>query len=258
MFLADAVYVGIDPSAGQRPCQYAALDGNLTLVALGATNLEDVLAFVAGLKQAIVAVDTPQSPCQGLLENEQNRIRLNLPPQGRTWREWRVAEYELRRRNIRLYRTPIEKKSAPGWMRQGFKLYQRLLQLGYRPYLKEQEVKDHSYLEINPQACFTTLLGLRPFHKQTVEGRMQRQLVLFLEGMDLPNPLHVLEEVTRHHLLTGNLPLEALHRPEALDALMAAYSAFLAGTNPSKITQVGNEAEGVITVPVESLKDIYH
>jgi predicted nuclease with RNAse H fold len=258
MFLAEAVFVGIDPSAGHRPYQYAALDSNLSIIALDSANLEDVLAFVAGLKQAIVAVDTPQSLSKGLLDDEQVRIRLNLRPRGRTWRKWRFAEYELRRRNIRLFRTPMDMDSAPGWMRQGLTLYQRLQQLGYRVFMQDDALDDHSFLEVNPHACFTSLLGRRPFLKQTMEGRMQRQLVLFLEGLDLPNPLQVLEEVTRHHLLTGDLPLDTLYTHEALDALISAYTAFLAGTNPTRITQVGDEDEGVITLPVETLKDFYH
>ena len=59
MLFADAVYVGIDPTAGKRPIHYAAIDNQLRLVAIDKGDMEDVLAFVAGQEKAVVAVDPP-------------------------------------------------------------------------------------------------------------------------------------------------------------------------------------------------------
>jgi predicted RNase H-like nuclease len=86
---------------------------------------------------------------------------------------------------------------------------------------------------------------------------MQRQLVLYLEGLDLPSPLHALEEITRHHLLSGYLPLDDLYEHDQLDALVAAYTAYLVGVDPKRVSQVGDREEGFITLPVEKLKDFY-
>jgi hypothetical protein len=49
MLFTEALFVGIDPTAGQRPMTYAALDSKLTLVALDQAELEDVLAFIGSL-----------------------------------------------------------------------------------------------------------------------------------------------------------------------------------------------------------------
>ncbi|HEX9681029.1 MAG TPA: hypothetical protein VGA32_06215, partial [Anaerolineales bacterium] len=111
------VFIGIDPTAGDRPMHYAALDEDLRPVALGSGDVETVLAYVAGFESSVVAVDAPQSPNQGLMLKADVRRRYDLRPGGRTWGQWKVCEYELRRRNIRLYNTPAREADAPRWVR---------------------------------------------------------------------------------------------------------------------------------------------
>jgi len=257
MLFADAVYVGIDPTAGVRPMHYAALDADLRLLALDKGNMETVLAFIGGLEAAVVGIDAPQSPNKGLMRQMEVRRRFNLRPRGQTWGKWRVCEYELRRRNIRLYNTPSTKEAAPGWVRTGFTLYNRLQSMGFQFFVAGEDSDQRVMIEVQPHASFTVLLGRRPFLKHNLEGRMQRQLVLFLEGLALPNPLHALEEITRHHLLTGYLPLETLYEHDQLDALVAAYTAYLVGVKSERVIQVGDREEGLITLPATRLKDFY-
>ena len=128
-----------------------------------------------------------------------------------------MCEYELRRRNIRLYNTPAKEKDAPAWMRQGFSLYRRLSSMGFTQFVAGELRTDRMMVEVHPHACFAALLGRRPFLKGTLEGRLQRQLVLYVEGFEVANPVHVLEEITRHHLLTGDLPLSGLYDHDQLD-----------------------------------------
>lgn len=258
MLFTDAVYVGIDPTAGARPIHYAGLDRDLRLVALDEGKMEDVLAFVAGLSSAVIAVDAPQSPNQGRMLEAEVRRRYDLLPDGKTWGQWKVCEYELRRRNIRLYNTPSRVEDAPSWMRNGFVLYGRLRALGYRMHLISQAPLGRLMVEVHPHACFTVMLGHRPFLKKTLEGRMQRQMVLYLEGVDVADPMRVLEEMTRHSLLNGQLPLTQLREHDELDALMAAYVAYQVALRPNQVSQVGDEEEGLITLPVPGLKDFYH
>ena len=257
MLFADAVYVGIDPTAGARPMYYAALDADLRLLALDKGNLETVLAFIGGLEAAVVGIDAPQSPNKGLMRQMEVRRRFNLQPRGRTWGNWRVCEYELRRRNIRLYNTPGKVNTAPGWMRTGFTLYKRLQSMDFNFFISGKNAEQQALIEVQPHASFAVLLERRPFLKRNLEGRMQRQLVLFLEGLALPNPIHALEEITRHHLLTGHLPLDALYEHDQLDALVAAYTAYLVGVEPERVIQVGDQEEGLITLPTMRLKDFY-
>src|SRR2546425_80840 len=62
-------------------------------------------------------------------------------------------------------------------------------------------------LEVHPHACFTVLLGHLPTPKNTLEGRLQRQLVLYRAGVGVPDPMQALEELTAHHLLAGTMEL---------------------------------------------------
>lgn len=257
MPMDDAVFVGIDPTAGIRPLCYAALDADLRRMALRKGDVEDVIAFVGGLESAVVAVDAPQSPNQGLMLQPEVRRRFDLDPRGRAWGQWKVCEYELRRRNIRLYNTPANEAEAPTWMRKGFDLYRRLKELGFRFYQQREQPGPRVMLEVHPHACYAALLGRRPFLKHTLEGRLQRQLVLYREGLDIPDPLKTLEEITRHHLLSGELPLHGLLTHDELDALMAAYTAYLVGIKPERTSQVGEPQEGCITLPVPELKEFY-
>lgn len=258
MFFTDVVYIGVDPSSGNRPLRYAALDHELKLVALDEVDLESLLAFISSLDLAIVAVDAPQGPNKGLMKEPSVREHYNLRPGGETWEAWRVCEYELRSRNIRLYNTPQDPAQARGWVQSGFDLFRRLETLGFRAFIQGEEAHKRMLIEARSHAGYTVLLERRPFLKDTLEGRLQRQLVLYLEGVDLDNPMHALEEITRHHLLTGHLPLERLHEPESLDAMMAAYTAFLVGRHPDRTSQVGRREEGLITLPAAELKDLYH
>lgn len=257
MLFTETVYVGIDPTAGVRPMHYAVLDGKLRLVALSKGDMEAVLAFVGGLEAAVVAVDAPQSPNRGLMLEPERRHRYNLRPGGRTWGQWKVCEYELRRRNIRVYSTPDRAEAAPRWIRTGFEVYRRLGRAGYRFFVHGEDVGARTMLEVHPHACYAVLLGRRPFLKQTLEGRLQRQMVLYLEGLDIPDPLKVLEEITQHHLLTGRLPLEGLYTHDELDALAAAYTAYLVGVKPERVSQIGDQEEGMITLPSAELLDFY-
>jgi hypothetical protein len=257
MFFTEAVYIGVNPSSSGRPIQFVALDPDLRLIARDQGDMEEVLAFIAGQEAAIVAVDSPQGGSQGVLKQPEIRERFDLPRDGDTWRNWRVAEYELRRRNIRLVNTATLDRIATKWLQHGLKLYSRLEDLGFSFFRVGGKPNRQLMLEVQPHAGFTTLLKRQPFPKETLEGRLQRQLVLFLEGLEIPNPMRSLEEITRHHLLRGELPLKDLFADEQLDALLSAYTSYLVGTSTDRVIQVGHKDEGYLTLPVAELQDHY-
>jgi predicted RNase H-like nuclease len=62
--------------------------------------------------------------------------------------------------------------------------------------------------------------------------------------------MEALEELTAQHLLEGRTVLPGLLDHDALDALAAAYTAYLAAVEPEEVTLVGDEVEGQIVVPV--------
>jgi hypothetical protein len=255
MFSSYTTFLGIDPTAGQRPFSYAALDGDLRLLALGKGTIDEVLAFLAGQRSAFAAVAAPRRPNLGVMDRPEVRELLSPVPRPGRWSNFRLAEYQLRQHNISCPQTPAEESDCPQWMQMGFHLYRRLEGLGYCPYPSDEAPLQ--YVEVYPYACFSALLGLLPFPKHTLEGRIQRQLILHEMDLRIPDPMDLFEEITRHRLLQGRLPVEELYEQEELDALVAAYTAWLAAKNPNRVTLLGHPEEGQVVLPVGELKRRY-
>jgi hypothetical protein len=208
----------------------------------------EVLSAVRAYPAALVAVDAPQSLNAGLMASPDYRARLVPPPTPGRWQGYKVCEYLLRQHGIGLYATPADEAAAPSWMRMGLQLYAGLRDAGYTRY--PAGAAPRQFFEVHPHACFTVLLGHLPTPKQLLEGRLQRQLVLFRAGVGVPDPMAALEELTAHHLLAGDLALPGLLSHDALDALAAAYTACLAGTAPQHTTPIGDPDEGQILLPI--------
>jgi hypothetical protein len=90
------------------------------------------------------------------------------------------------------------------------------------------------------QKCFLALCGNELFARRTLEGRIQRALILYDEGLQIPDPMDFFEEITRHKLLRGILPLENIHTSKELDALVAAYMAWMTVHRPNQVTSNDN------------------
>jgi len=248
-------YIGIIPAAPGHPLTYAALDAQGDLLALGQGDSHEVLAFAGGQRAAFVALGGPRGPAQGLFQDPQVRQALSPPPRPGRWTRGRVAEYLLRRHNLRIHLTPTDEAQCPAWMRTGFRLNAALQSLGYTVYPDDQAPRQ--LLETYPHAVFAVLLGRLPFPKGTLEGRIQRQLVLRNQGLALPDPMRVFEEITRHRLLQGVLPTPGLYTPHELDALAAAWTAYRAHQAPAEVTRLGHPVEGEIVLPVATLLPRY-
>lgn len=255
--MPDELYVGVDPTAGKRPFRLVALDEDLRVASRLTGDAGAALDFIGSLERATVAVDAPAGPNAGWMKRADVRKRLGLTERSRRWSDWRVCEVELRKRNLRLYSTPSTVRAAPAWMRAGFDFYRKLSSLGFVPLAGRGQEDARVHLEVHPHACFAVLLGRRPVAKSSLEGRMQRQMALYLEGVDLPSPMDVFEGITRQTLLHGQWPLDELEGHDELDAMAAAFTAFLARQRPGRITQVGVIEEGLITLPSDDLLDHY-
>ncbi|MFN2153332.1 MAG: DUF429 domain-containing protein [Anaerolineales bacterium] len=255
MLFNETTFIGIDPTAGRQPMAYAALDRDLNLLALGEGDLEAVTAFVGGQQAAFVSVNAPRRPNQGLLKRDEIRESLHPVPRPGRWEGFRLAEYLLYQHNIRTPRTRAQKDKCPTWMRVGFELYKRLEGLDYQPYLISSARRQ--WLEVYPYAAFTVLLGCHPFPKSAFEGRVQRQLVLHNQGLQIPDPMRVFEEISRYRILQGILPLEGLYSARELDALVAAFTAWVAATSPEAVTLLGDPSEGQIVLPTAELQSRY-
>lgn len=240
---------------------YAAIDQDLRLISLDEGELDEIAAFVGGQKVAFVAVSSPRRPNQGLMKKEEVRNQLKPVPKPGRWLGYRVAEYQLRQRNIQIMRTCGDKQRCPNWMRRGFEVYRKLESLGCRDYESPESQPSGAIssrvLEVYPHGIYTALLGLVPFPKNNLEGRLQRQLVLHNQGLDIPDPMRIFEEITRYRIMKGTLPLEGLYDAPQLDALAAAYTAWVAATAPGQISVFGHPEEGQIVFPVPELEPRY-
>jgi hypothetical protein len=246
-------FIGVDPSGGRKPFTYAAFDAQGHLLTLADGEMEDVLAYLGGQQAALVAVNAPQRPNSGLVRETRQSLPL-LHQSGRA-QDMRLAEHNLRERGVNVSATPARREYCSAWVQSGFDFYRRLATLDYQPHSHEKN--NRAFVETHPQACFAVLLGQLPLSRASLEGRLQRQLILSEQGLRIRDPMDFFEELTRHKILKGNLPLELLYTPEQLDALAAAHTAWLVATKPDETTLLGDSAEGQITLPVKELKEKY-
>jgi hypothetical protein len=115
----------------------------------------------------------------------------------------------------------------------------RLAQAGLRPYPAKTAPKQ--WLETNAQDCFRALIGKAPLPRRTFEGRVQRALILYEQGMRINDPMDFFEEITRHHMLSGVFPNEMLYSTHELDAFAAAYVAWLAVNEAGQVEITPNK-----------------
>ena len=253
MLFTDSAFIGITPASGHKSFTYTALDRDLNLIALADGEVDDVTAFIAGQSSATVAVNAPVGLNRGLVRDMVKRKMLT-PYQIRR-SELRLAEYELRERGIAVTKTPASADLCPVWMKTGFELYRKLGKMGFQKYPE----KDSAYqiLETNPHACYCVMAGHVPLARLSLEGRLQRQIILYEHGLRIKDPMDFFEEITRYKLAKGIWPMELLYLPDQLDALAAAYTAWLVVEKQEKTTGVGDIQEGQIVLPGTELKDRY-
>lgn len=250
----DHFYIGIDPTVGQKDFGYAVLDTDLNLVELAEADMAEMVAFLNQQDSACVAVNAPARVNRGLVRK---RLEESSDTPGRSFRgvDIRLAEYELRERGINITGTPSQEKFCPAWMRVGFALYKELINIGFTPYAPLDDPRQ--FLETHPYACYCVLVEGVPFSKPTLEGRLQRQLILNSKQVHIADGMDFFEEITRFRLIKGILPTDVLHSPEQLDVLIAAYTAWHTINQPEEIVILGSEEEGQMVLPVRELKEKY-
>lgn len=116
-------------------------------------------------------------------------------------------------------------------------LREKAAQAGYKAFFETSHPK--RWLETNPQDCFRALSGHKLLPHHALEGRLQRTAILYEQGLQLTDPVDMFEEMTRYKLIQGILPLENLRSPRELDALAAAYLAWMSLNRPARITVTG-------------------
>jgi len=249
---SNRIFAGIDCSAGGRRLTVAALSPRLEVEFLRTQTVEDAAQELSGFAGISVAIGGPLRPIPSAAaaESASGGSRHGKA----VWA--RAAEAEIRRRGISFRPSPAREEAAPAAMRVLFHLAR---ELSAREFMEGETTRDASrvLLSTRPAACAAVLLGRLPFPRATLEGRIQRQLILIREKVALPDPMDPLEEMTAHHLLSGHLPLRGICQPEELDALLAAFTAWRAFCQPETVTWLGRESDGGICLPAKPLLEKY-
>ena len=253
MLFTDSAFIGIDLTSARRSLTYAVLDKDLNLLALADGEMDDVTAFLAGQSSATVAVNAPMGVNRGLVrEKMKNEM---LAPHKLRSSELRLAEHELRLRGVSGTKTPASAALCPVWVQAGFVFYHKLEKAGFHKFPEKDAA--YQFLETHPHACYSILAGKVPLPKSSVEGRIQRQLILYEIGLRIKDPMDFFEEITRYKAAKGIWPMDLLYLPEQLDALVAAYTAWMAVYKADHISIIGDAKEGMIVLPEKELKEKY-
>lgn len=247
-------FIGVEASADRtHPFTFSALDQDLAIHAIGSGDIQDAFAFLAGQKSALAAINSPATTNKGLIKREEIRQKLSSKSHLGRWANLRLVEFELIQRGIKMPHTPASLKNSPKWMRLGFHLFEEIGKLGYEPY--PSLIAPRQYFECYGEAAFWNLLGKAPLKENTLEGRLQRQLILKICGLPVPDAMHFFEEITRHRLLNSNLPIGDIYTQAELNAVAAGYTAWLAANRPDHTVEIGHKEEGTLFLPDHSIWD---
>lgn len=199
------MYVGVAlASSGKRPTVFTALDARGHSLAIGSGTLADALAFAAGAGSALLALTPP--------------LRARAP---------RHAESSSESPAL-LPETP-EEVIPP--------LAATLQRVGYVNFSPEDESL-RQWLETDAESAFERWLGHPPLPGNTLEGRIQRQLILADLDLDVPDAMEFFEEITRFKLLRGQLPYDKVLALGELNAYAAATIARLCDQSPERVERL--------------------
>jgi hypothetical protein len=254
MLIPSPAFVGIELNTGRKSFTFAVLDIKLNLIAFANGKMEKVTEFLSGQNAMTVAVNSPSGLNRGIVRGKLKKKELTNAQIRQA--EMRLAEFELRECGIPLTKTAASARLCPAWVQNGFELYRKLEKIGFKKYPEMDSASQ--FLETNPQAGFSVMAGQIPLPKTSIGGRLQRHLLLHERGIRINDPMEFFEEITRYKLSRGIWPMELLFAPEQLDALVGAYTAWLAVNKPQEVLMVGDEKEGKLVLPERELKEKYN
>jgi hypothetical protein len=109
----------------------------------------------------------------------------------------------------------------------------QISQAGFKSLSQKDQPKQ--WFETNAQDCYRVWIGENPLPRRTLEGRLQRALVLYEQALRIDDPMDIFEEITRYKLMKGIFRLENVYSSKELDALTAAYLAWMTVNRPEQI-----------------------
>ena len=243
-------FIGIDLSGPRGRITCAVLDGSRHILFRGATTPLEWESLVAGSAVTIAAITSPITLNEGLMADEDKRKLLNPSPSRNRYANLRVCEYELITRGFSTMRTPSALENSSLALQRLLRFSSELAASGFQRW--PSPGNERQLMEIHADSAYAVLLGAKPLPAASLEGRIQRQLALQEERLNVPDAMEFFEEITRHKLLSGKLPEGKIFSSAELNALVAAFTAWCAYTNPAEVTRLGDAAEGRIILPVST------
>jgi len=241
------ISVGIELSGQRGGFTCAILDSSLRILYMGAMTPLDWQSTISAANKVTAAINSPLTLNHGYMADADYRQQLaSVPPRNR-YTDLRVCEYELIARGLTPSRTPHSVAKFSTSLQKALKFSSEMGVNGFQYWPFPNASRQ--MLETNPDACYWSMLGIKPFTATSLEGRIQRQLALQVRRVPVKDTMIFFEEVTRHRLLTGKLPDEMILSTPILNALAAAYTAWVVVNRPGEFAQLGEEDEGFIYLP---------
>lgn len=119
----------------------------------------------------------------------------------------------------------------------------KIKEIDFRPYSTKNGTR--LWFESGTDDCFRVFQP-RLLPRRTLEGRIQRALILYDEGLQIMDTMDFFEEITRYKLMQGEFPVENTYTTKQLDALVMAYVSWLAGNPAEKVVIRGDR---ILPVP---------
>lgn len=243
-------FFGIDLSGARGKITCAVLDDSHRILFNGEMPANELEGKLAESSVVIAAITSPISLNEGIMADLKNGQQLSLLPSRNRNANLRKCEAELIERGFATTRTPSTLEDCSPALQRALRFSSELAAMGFQRW--PAPGAERQLMEVHPESAYAELLGAKLNPPRTIEGRIQRQLLLQEERINVRDPMIFFEEVTRHRLLTGNLPEGILLTPQALNALVAAYTAWCAYSQPTEVTRLGDAEEGRIILPVSN------
>ncbi|PKN97244.1 MAG: hypothetical protein CVU42_16960 [Chloroflexi bacterium HGW-Chloroflexi-4] len=247
MDLSQTRFIGIDLGGTRGSFTCAILDENRRIQFRGEVTQDEWLAKLDACPIAIAAITSPINLNEGVMADESKRSLLRVPPLSKKYTSMRQCEYELLMRGFSTTRMPNTYESCSPALKRALRFTSNLAAQGFQRW--PAPGAERQLMETHPDAAFAQLLGAKLNPVKLLEGRIQRQLLLQEEHLNVRDPMIFFEEVTRHKMLTGQMPEGILISPVELNALIAAYTAWSAYTKPVGVARLGEANEGHIILP---------
>lgn len=243
-------YFGIDFSGARGKITCAVLDDSHRILFNGEISAKEIEGKLAESSIVIAAITSPISLNEGIMADLKKGQQLSLLPARNRNANLRKCEAELIERGFTSTRTPSTLEDCSLALQRALRFSSELAAMGFQRW--PAPGAERQLMEVHPESAFAELLGAKLNPSRSIEGRIQRQLLLQEERINVRDPMIFFEEVTRHRLLTGNLPEGILLTPQALNALVAAFTAWCAYSQPTAVTRLGDAEEGRIILPVSN------